>query len=78
MVRPLYQIAAEVRKTWPKVNFGAVPYLDAMATLDKITDNYYLDSGESVVLYFLANAGTWRGEDAKRIKRELKDLAGIK
>jgi hypothetical protein len=31
-----------------------------------------------MVLYFLANAGTWRGPDAKRIKNELKALAGIK
>jgi hypothetical protein len=31
-----------------------------------------------MVLYFLANATTWRGEDAKRIKAELKKLAGVK
>jgi hypothetical protein len=78
MARPLYEIASEIRKTWPKVNFAAKPYLDAMESLDKITDNYILDSGKSVVLYFLANAGTWRGEDAKRIKLELKEMAGIK
>lgn len=78
MARPLYEIAKEIKATWSKVYFGAVPYLDAMATLDKITDNYYLDSGKSIVLYFLANAGTWRGEDAKRIKRELRDIAGLK
>jgi hypothetical protein len=78
MARPLYEIAEEIRKTWPKVNFAAKPYLEAMECLTKITDNYILDSGQSVVLYFLANAGTWRGEDAKRIKRELKDMAGIK
>lgn len=78
MARPLYEIAKEIKATWPKVYFGAVPYLDAMATLNSIKDNYYLDSGESVVLYFLANAATWRGEDAKRIKRELRDIAGLK
>lgn len=78
MTRPLYEIAKEIKATWSKVYFGAAPYLDAMATIDKITDNYYLDSGKSIVLYFLANAGTWRGEDAKRIKRELRDIAGLK
>ena len=72
--RPLHVIAREIRKTWPKVNFGAVPYLEAMGTLNSISDNYYLDSAKSIVLYFLANAGTWRGEDARRIKAELKAL----
>lgn len=76
--RPLHVIAAEIRKTWPKVYFGAVPYVEAMSCLDKITDNYGQDSGKSIVLYFLANATTWRGEDAKRIKTELKKLAGVK
>lgn len=73
-VRPLYEIAKEIRRTWPKVYFGAVPYLQAMATLDKVTDTYVMDSGKSIVNYFLANAGTWRGDDAKRIKAELKAM----
>jgi hypothetical protein len=76
--RPLHVIASEIRKTWPKVYFGAVPYLEALESLTNITDNYGQDSGKSMVLYFLANATTWRGEDAKRIKAELKKLAGVK
>lgn len=72
--RPLYEIAKEIRKTWAKVYFGAVPYLDAMRSLDKITDSYGQDSGKYIVLYFLSNAATWRGEDAKRIKAELKGM----
>lgn len=73
-MRPIYQIAAEIRKDWKNVNYGAVPYLDAMNSLERITDNYMADSGKSVVLYFLSNAGTWRGEVAKRIKKELNAL----
>ena len=73
--RPLYEIATEIRKDWKKVYFGAVPYLDAMQTLNNITDNYYQDSGKSVVLYFLANAGTWRGDTARRVKAELKAMS---
>lgn len=73
--RPLYEIAREIRRDWKKVYFGAVPYLDAMATLDSIDDNYMFDSGKSVVLYFLSNASTWRGETAKRIKAELKAMS---
>jgi len=72
--RPLYEIASEIRKDWKKVYFGAVPYLDAMQTLDSIKDNYYMDSGDSIVRYFLANAGTWRGDVARRIKKELNAM----
>jgi len=77
--RPLYEIAREIRKDWgSKVNYAAKPYLDAMETLDKITDNYMMDSGMSIVLYFLSNANTWRGETAKKIKKELKLMANSK
>lgn len=77
--RPLYEIANEIRKDWgKKVYFGAKPYLDAMATLNSIEDNYMWDSGKSVVLYFLSNASTWRGEKAKAIKKELKAMVGLK
>ena len=55
-----------------------MPYLGAMFSLDKITDPYGADSGKSIVLYFLSNATTWRGETAKRVKAELKKLAGVK
>ena len=76
--RTLKDIANEIAADWKKPHFGAVPYLDAMKTLDSINDNYFFDSGKSIVLYFLANAGTWRGETARRIKKELKQLANIK
>lgn len=76
--RPLYQIANEIRKDWKKPYFGAVPYLEAMSSLTSINDNYIMDSGKSIVLYFLSNASTWKGETAKRIKAELKKMAGIK
>jgi hypothetical protein len=72
--RPLSVIARDIRASWPKVYFGAVPYLQAMAQLGSINDKYYEDSARSVVNYFLANAGTWRGEDARRIKAELKAM----
>lgn len=77
--RPLYEIAADIRKDWgAKVNFAAKPYLDAMASLNSIEDNYGWDSGKTIVLYFLGNASTWRGETAKAIKKELKSMVGLK
>jgi hypothetical protein len=45
-----------------------------MQYLTSIDDDYYLDSGRSVVLYFLSNAASWRGDDARRIKKELKEM----
>jgi hypothetical protein len=78
MNRPIYEIAREIKKDWKKVNYAAKPYLDAMFELGKITDNYCLDSGKSVVLYFLSNAGSWRGETAQRVKKEPKGICGIK
>jgi hypothetical protein len=74
-VRPLYEIAREIRSDWKKMYFGAVPYVQAMSSLGSINDQYGYDSAKSVVLYFLANAGTWRGETAKRVKAELKAMA---
>lgn len=74
----LSQIAREIKANWPKVYFGAVPYLDAMRGLDSIDQNYGADSGKTIVIYFLSNAATWRGDHAKMIKAELKRRAGIK
>ena len=72
--RPIRDIAREVIADWKKVYFGAVPYLEAMRSLDKVSDMYFCDTASSVVAYFLANASTWRGETAKRVKAELKAM----
>tara|TARA_B000000565_G_scaffold59967_1_gene39737 strand:- start:116 stop:256 length:141 start_codon:yes stop_codon:yes gene_type:complete len=45
-----------------------------MYSLDSVSDSYGLDSGQSVVAYFLANAGTWRGDRARALKAELKAM----
>ena len=55
----------------------AKPYVEAMSYLNRIEDNYYQDSGRSVVLYLLANLTYWRGDTARSIKAELKTMAGI-
>ena len=76
--RPLHVIAREISADWKKPYFGAVPYLDAMRTLNSIRGEYYNDSAQSIVAYFLANAGTWRGDNARRIKAELKAMLALK
>jgi hypothetical protein len=74
MARHIYEIAAEISGDWKNVNYAAKPYLQAMFQLGGITENYGYDSARSVVLYFLSNAQSWRGETAKRVKKELKAL----
>ena len=76
--RSLKVIASEIKSDWSNVYFGAVPYLDAMSQLDLITDKYYEDSAKSIVLYFLSNATTWRGEVARRVKAELNKMTKAK
>lgn len=65
-------IARVIRRNWTKIYFGAVPYLDAMHSLETVKDNFGCDSGKSIVAYFLGNAQTWRGAVAKAVKAELK------
>jgi hypothetical protein len=83
--RALHQIARDIKRDWRKrypktghmlsnVYFGAVPYLDAMTSLDTINDTYGRDSARSIVAYFLANAATWRGPMAKQVKAELNTM----
>jgi hypothetical protein len=53
------------------IYFGAVPYLQAMACVNALDDQYGCEDGRTQVLYFLSNAQTWKGEVAKAIKAEL-------
>jgi len=72
--RPLFKIAMDIGRDWKKVNYAAKPYLDAMSQLEFINDMYFMDSAREVVARFLANAGTWKGPVAKKIKAELKSM----
>jgi hypothetical protein len=72
--RNLSVIAFDIQQHWPKINYAAKPYLSAMASLDCPSNNYGYDNGADIVQRFLFNASTWRGEDARRIKAELKAL----
>lgn len=66
------QLAALIKADWKKPYYGAKPYLEAMEHLSHINDRYGADDGQMIVLYFLSNAATWRGETAKAVKAELK------
>ena len=45
-----------------------------MTQLNNINDKYFHDDAKSVIMYFLANASTFRGNDAKVLKAELKAM----
>lgn len=69
--RPIHEIARDIRKHWANVNYAAEPYLRAMETLTDMRSKYGCDSAESIILYFLSNASSFRGENARRLKAEL-------
>ena len=72
--RPVSEIARNIYKQWgDKVNYAAKPYLRAM-----LYGDYGVEGQHSVVLYFLSNASTFRGGNAAALKKELKDVCGIK
>lgn len=81
--RPLYEIASDIiddlraqyaGKPDPRWWAYASPYVLPMLELDRITDNYYYDSADSVVMYALANLQQWKGDNARKIKAELKAM----
>ena len=72
--RPLHVIANEIARDWTKPYFGAVPYLGAMRTLENMRSTYGYDDAQSIVAYFIANAATWKGETARRVKAELRAM----
>jgi hypothetical protein len=89
--RPLLDICKEIRKLWVDgtgvtkirqgaAGYGAEPYFGAMLAIATSGDDhamYYEDTAKSTVVYFLSNAASFRGEDAKRIKLELRAKYGI-
>jgi len=77
-MRGLDTIAREIFKEWPNVHYTATPYLQAMSSLSGIDSVYGLDDARSIVAYFLSNAGSWRGEAARRIKAELRGMLAAK
>jgi hypothetical protein len=68
------EIAHAIAKDWTNVSPYAKDYLEAMKSISSVEENYYADSAKSVILYFLANASTYRGENARSYKALLKEM----
>jgi len=73
-MRPLSVIGSEIAEAGRDSGWywAAKPYVEAMCGLRSVNDWYGMDSGRSVVMYALANMQSWRGEQARSIKAELK------
>jgi hypothetical protein len=76
--RKICEVAREIFKLWPNCYFGARPYLMAMMSLEKVSDVYGEEDAKGIIIYFLSNATTWRGPDARRLKAELKAIVEAK
>lgn len=72
---PLYQYAGRIKRNWENIDNSAKPYLSAMFNLNQITDTYGADNARQIVIYFLCNAKSWKGEIARATKAELKKIA---
>ena len=72
MNRSISEIATDIKRSWSRPYFGAVPYLNAMLCLGSASDSYGMDDARSIINYFLCNASTFRGPEAKALKAELK------
>ncbi len=72
--RPIYEIARDIRREWLHISPHARPYLDAMLTLSKVTDRYICESASDIISRFLCNASSFRGDKARALKQELKNL----
>lgn len=68
------EIAHAIARDWQTINPYANEYLNAMKEITDINGSYYADNAKSVVMYFLANAGTYRGDNARTYKALLKGM----
>ncbi len=77
-MRQISEIAREIRRDWKPVNYAAEPYLREMAGVSDISDPDpdlgFSGSAQIFVRGFLGNAQSWRGEVARRVKRELNEM----
>ena len=74
-LRPLHEIAFDAlhcESLKGNARTYSQAYLIPMRELSTVRDSYGYDDGSDIVRYALSNLTSWRGEDARRIKAELK------
>lgn len=75
-MRTLRVIAKEIRADWRVINNAAArDALECMDGMGQIAERFVADpNGYPVVSTFLAHSVGWRGETARRIKKELRTM----
>ena len=68
------EVALDIQKNWKNMSPHARPYVQAMRQLYSVDDMYGYEDGRGIINRFLANASTWRGDTARSIKKELKQM----
>lgn len=71
---PIYCIADMIYQDWKNISPHALPYLRGMSGMSTVKDYVGFDPGKEVILYFLVNATSWRGDVARAVKTHLKLL----
>lgn len=75
MSRLLCEIGAEIASLWPiSKTHSAKPYLLILQRLKTMHDSNGMDTPKDIISMFLALASDFTGEDAVRLKAELKVL----
>lgn len=64
-------LARMISHAWPRPNYVAAQYLNAMHRVRELEDSVGLRDGYAVVSGFLGCCKEWKGDVAKAIKTEL-------
>jgi hypothetical protein len=67
-------IESDFQEQKKRVPVPLAPYLDAMYSLETVSDKYGMDSGRSIIAYALSNMSTYKGVTAKAVKVKLREL----
>ena len=60
--------------TWREKYWAAAPYINALLDCETVNDQYGADSAKILIAYLLGNLSGYKGDKAKALKKELKDL----
>ena len=74
MSRPMREIAEEIRFDWPNIGVEAEEWLCWLHAVDRVEPEWRGGDARWAIRNFLREAGGWRGERARQIKRELRQL----
>jgi hypothetical protein len=72
--RSLREIAAEIRADWKKIDGAAEGYLANFENCSDLETRSVMGTAFDAVLGFSHNCQTWRGETARRVKHELREM----